>query len=97
MKNQVKSASSKAVQFAEITKSLIRKGNIIRAKKCLSIAEQLLINGNSETKNVISNIYIFSVSILWKYTNVVLLTFFHHPYAKNTLVKLMHLECKNDI
>lgn len=62
MKNQDKSACSKAVQFAEITKNLIRKGNIIRAKKCLSIAEQLLITGNSETKNVISNIYIFSVS-----------------------------------
>lgn len=62
MKNQAKSACTKAVQFAEITKSLIRKGNIIRAKKCLSIAEQLLITGNYETKNVISNIYIFSVS-----------------------------------
>lgn len=62
MKNQVKSSCAKAVQFAEITKNLIRKGNIIRVKKCLSVAEQLLITGNSETKNVITNIYLFSVS-----------------------------------
>ncbi|WP_114758987.1 hypothetical protein [Flavobacterium sp. AG291] len=62
MKNQVKPASAKVVQFAEITKSLIRKGNIPRAKKCLEVAERLLTTGNAETKNLIVNIYIFSVS-----------------------------------
>ncbi len=62
MRNHVKSASAKAVQFAEITKNLIRKGNIPRAKRCLGVAEQLLANGNAETKNLIANIYVFSVS-----------------------------------
>ena len=62
MRNQVKTASSKAIQFAEITKNLIRKGNIARAKRCLGIAEQMLKSGNAETKNAISNIYVFSVS-----------------------------------
>ncbi|MHA3789489.1 DUF7674 family protein [Flavobacterium hauense] len=69
MKNRVKTACSKAVQFAEITKSLIRKGNIARAKHCLNVAEQLMISGNTETKNVISNIYIYSVSTFMEIHN----------------------------
>lgn len=69
MKNRVKTACSKAVQFAEITKSLIRKGNITRAKNCLNVAEQLMITGNTETKNVISNIYIYSVSTFMEIHN----------------------------
>ncbi len=62
MRNHAKSACAKAVQFAEITKSLIRNGNIKRAKKCLDIAEQLLVNSNAETKAVITNVYVYSVS-----------------------------------
>ena len=69
MKNRVKTACSKAVQFAEITKSLIRKGNIARAKNCLNMAEQLMVTGNTETKNVISNIYIYSVSTFMEIHN----------------------------
>lgn len=62
MKNKVKSACAKAVQFAEITKNLIRNGNIPRAKKCLAVSEKLLSGGSAETKSVIANIYVFSVS-----------------------------------
>lgn len=87
MKNQVKSSCAKAVQFAEITKSLIRKGNIIRVKKCLSIAEQLLITGNAETKNVITNIYLFSVSTFIEIRNCSISNLFpqtlHKEYIKH--------------
>jgi hypothetical protein len=76
MKNQAKTACSKAVQFAEITKNLIRKGNIPRAKKCLSVAEQLLITGNAETKNAISNIYVFSVSTFMEIHNCAIANLF---------------------
>jgi hypothetical protein len=62
MKNHVKTACAKAVQFAEITKILICKGNIIRAKRCLQEAEKLLQTGNTETKNAIANVYVYSVS-----------------------------------
>ena len=62
MKNQVTTIYKQAERFAEITKKAIISGNIIRAKKCLVIAEQLLKTGNNETKNVISNVYVFSVS-----------------------------------
>lgn len=62
MKNQVNTIYRKAERFAEITKKAIVSGNINRAKKCLALAEQLLTTGNNETKNAISNVYVFSVS-----------------------------------
>ncbi len=62
MKNQVTTIYQKAERFAEITKNAIITGNINRAKKCLAIAEQLLETGSNETKNAISNVYVFSVS-----------------------------------
>lgn len=62
MKNQVNTIYKQAERFAEITKSAIVSGNIIRAKKCLALAERLFLTGSSETKNAISNVYVFSVS-----------------------------------
>ncbi len=62
MKNQVTSIYKQAERFAEITKKNIICGNIVRAKKCLALAERLFINGSIETKNAISNVYVFSVS-----------------------------------
>lgn len=49
-------------KFADLTQTMILRGNISRAKKCLSIAENLFINGNKETKTAISNVYLYSVS-----------------------------------
>lgn len=69
MRNQAKTATSKAVQFAEITKDLIRNGNIPRVKKCLAVAEQLLATGTTETKSAISNIYVFRYLLSWKRTD----------------------------
>jgi hypothetical protein len=62
MKNQVTSVYKQAERFAEITKTAIISGNITRAKKCLALAERLLISGSTETKTVIANVYVFSVS-----------------------------------
>ena len=62
MKNQVIPIYKQAERLADITKSFIISGNINRAKKCLAIADQLLLNGNKETQNAISNVYVFSVS-----------------------------------
>jgi hypothetical protein len=62
MKNQVNTIYKQAERFAEITKTAIITGNISRAKKCLALAEQLLITGSNETKIAISNVYLFSVS-----------------------------------
>ncbi|AIG30448.1 hypothetical protein IA01_08220 [Flavobacterium psychrophilum] len=62
MKNQVTTVYKQAERFAEITKKAIITGNITRAKKCLDLAERLFATGSQETKNAISNVYIFSVS-----------------------------------
>ena len=62
MKNQVITIYKQAERFAEITKKAISTGNIARAKKCLAHAEYLFNSGSNEIKNVISNIYVFSVS-----------------------------------
>jgi hypothetical protein len=77
MKNKVKSACAKAVQFAEITKNLIRSGNVPRVRKCLGAAEKLLYNGSAETKSVIANIYVFSVSTFIE---------IHHHYKVSQLL-----------
>lgn len=88
MKNQAKSACTKAVQFAEITKNLIRKGNILRVKKCLSVAEQLLVTGNVETKNVISNIYVFSVSTFMEMHNCSIANLFPQSLRKEYISQI---------
>ena len=62
MKNKTATIYKQTERFAEITKTLIITGNIVRAKKCFSIAEKLLVSGSAETKNAISNVFIFSVS-----------------------------------
>jgi hypothetical protein len=62
MKNQVTTIYKQAERFAEITKIAIVTGNINRAKKCLALAERLFETGSNETKNAISNVYVFSVS-----------------------------------
>lgn len=63
MKTKINTVYNQAERFAEITKKAIISGNISRAKKCLAVAEQLFDTGSSETRNVISNVYVYSVSI----------------------------------
>ena len=62
MKNKMNTIYKQAERFAEITKKAIISGNISRAKKLLRVAENLLETGSNETKNVISNVYVYSVS-----------------------------------
>ena len=62
MKNQVITINKQAERFAEITKRAIISGNIRRAKKYLALAERIFSTGSNETKNAISNVYIYSVS-----------------------------------
>ena len=62
MKTKINTIYTQAERFADITKKAIISGNISRAKRCLEKAEQLLETGTNETKSVISNIYVYSVS-----------------------------------
>ncbi len=69
MKNQVTSVYKKAERFAEITKKALIAGNVIRAKKCLNIAEKLFLTGSAETKGIIANVYLYSISSFLKVKN----------------------------
>ena len=64
MKNKANSGNvyDQMQRFANITKQLIIIGNINRAKHCLQIAEDIFNSGNNEIKNVVTNVYLFSVS-----------------------------------
>lgn len=62
MKTKIKTIYKQAERFAELTNKAIVSGNISRAKKLLNIAENLLVTGSKETKEVISKVYIYSVS-----------------------------------
>ena len=67
MKHHLISIYRQTERFAEITQQLIMNENILRAKKCLAVAEKLLRTGSSETKNLISGIYVHSVSSFMEY------------------------------
>lgn len=69
MKNQVNSFYKKAERFAEVTKKALIAGNVIRAKKCLNIAEKLFISGSAETKEIIANVYLESITSFLKVKN----------------------------
>ena len=62
MRNKINSIYKQAERFAEITNKAIISGNISRAKKLLAVAENLLETGSNETKIVISNVYVYSVT-----------------------------------
>lgn len=56
---------SQAQRFADLTKILIKSGHLRSAKRCLQKAEALFLSGSLETKNVITNVYLYSVSIIY--------------------------------
>jgi hypothetical protein len=62
MKNKINTIYKQTERFADITKKAIISGNISRAKKLLNIAENLFETGSNETKSVISNVYVYSVT-----------------------------------
>ena len=70
-------------RFAEVTKSLIRQGNIERTKYCMKKAEDLFNGGSLEIKNAVVNIYIFSVSSFME---------IHHCNIKNLFPASLHNE-----
>lgn len=57
-----------------------------RAKKCMTVAERLFTTGNYETKNAISNVYIFSVSTFMEFRNTSISALFPR-YLKAEYIK----------
>ncbi|MEW5675476.1 hypothetical protein ABGT15_04115 [Flavobacterium enshiense] len=52
----------KMERFAEVTINSLKLGKMVRAKRCLELANDVFQKGNSEVKNAISNVYLYSVS-----------------------------------
>jgi len=86
--NTQKNIYKQTQRFAEITKTLIMIGNINRAKHCLQIAENIYKNGSSEIKNVIINVYVFSVSSFME---------IHHCNIRNLFPQSLHLEYQKQV
>lgn len=76
MKNFNDSLIKKMERLAEITISSLQLGKITRVKRCLEIAEDLLLKGNSEMKNAITNVYVFSVSHYMEFNSIAISKFF---------------------
>lgn len=49
-------------RFAELTKDLIRRGNIPRAMNCMRTAESIYRKGTADIRNAVVNVYVFSIS-----------------------------------
>jgi hypothetical protein len=81
--HSIPSIYQQAQHFADVTKMLIAKGKIKNVKKCLEIAEDSFVNGTAEVKNVISNIYLHSVSIFME---------MQHCNIKEILPKTLKIE-----
>lgn len=65
MKNKMTYSVYKRMQrFASLTVTLVLKGNVTRAKKCLDAVERLYVNGSAQTKNAISNVYVYNLSMV---------------------------------
>ncbi|MNK35358.1 hypothetical protein D3C87_538830 [compost metagenome] len=88
MKNKVVTVYNQAQKFAEITKTLIIKGNILRAKKCLAVAEKMMLTGSAETKNAISNVYVYSVSSFMEFHNCSIANLFPVSLRKEYLKQI---------
>lgn len=64
MKNKITYSVYKRMQrFAALTVTLVLKGHVARAKKCLDAVERLYVNGSAQTQNAISNVYVYDLSM----------------------------------
>jgi hypothetical protein len=88
MKNKINTIYQQTERFAEITKKAIISGNITRAKKCLDKAEQLFTTGTLETKSVIANIYVYSVSTFMEYRNCSIANLFPQNLRKEYIKQI---------
>lgn len=82
MKNFNDSLIKKMERLAEITISSLQLGKMARTKRCLELVEELLLKGNSEMKNAITNVYMYSVSHYMEINRITIATFFPESLYK---------------
>ncbi len=58
----MESPYKRAQRLAELTKVIIVQDNITRLKRYFVLAEKIYVAGNTEIKNAVLNVFLFSVS-----------------------------------
>lgn len=53
---------SQMQRMAALTAAMVLSGRPGRAKKFLNAAENLFLNGNYQTRNAVSNVYVYNLS-----------------------------------
>jgi hypothetical protein len=54
-------------RMAELTVSMVLSGKLARATIFLNAAEKLFLSGNYQTRNAVSNVYIYKLSTVLEY------------------------------
>ena len=75
-------------RFADVTKTLIMTGNILRAKRCLQRAEDIFNSGTIEIKNAVTNVYVYSVSSFME---------LHHCNIRNLFPESLQFEYRKQV
>ena len=76
MKKFNDSLIKKMERLAAITINSLQLGKVARTKRCLELVEELLLRGNSEMKNAITNMYMYSVSHYMEINRIAISAFF---------------------
>ncbi|MFA6150141.1 MAG: hypothetical protein WC716_02395 [Chitinophagaceae bacterium] len=72
----------KMQRLVNITENFLLSGNIVRAKRCFTIAEELLSRGSAEMKCAVSNVFVYSVSSFMEFHHFKISTFFPQTLQK---------------
>jgi hypothetical protein len=63
-KGHNQSIYSQMHRMAELTIMMVLSGKLVRAGKFLDAAERLFLNGDCQSRNAVSNVYLYDVSTL---------------------------------
>ncbi|GLU57456.1 DUF7674 family protein [Dyadobacter frigoris] len=65
MRNKLRNSVYKQMQqFAALTVTFVLSGNAERTKRCLNAVEKLYLNGSYQTRNAITNVYVYNLSMI---------------------------------
>ena len=62
MKSKSNSVYNQMQRMADLTVQMVLTGKMTRAKRFLDTAEKLFLSGNYQTRNAVSNIFVYKLS-----------------------------------
>ncbi|MES2479597.1 MAG: hypothetical protein V4561_10940 [Bacteroidota bacterium] len=69
-------------RLVNITEKFLLSGNTARAKRCFTIAEDLLSRGSAEMKCAVSNVFVYSISSFMELHHFKIRTYFPQSLQK---------------